>query len=237
MKRLFFMAIISCFAVTVSAQTTLFNGGHEDAPWGFSLGYVNKYWTTDIDGQRINENLWGEEGKRLHGFQMGITYSPCLPMGLGLDTGLFYECYISESKVVHEAGFDDFTESNIYIPLHAMYRIPFDHNSSLSLYGGFGMNIVVEGTYNITEYYHGYDWYGGRPYGGTSSYVAGWQEYDEGDWPSRFNFQWELGAKLRISNFILNANYAWGATNHKFYKGYTTHQNKLTIGLGYVCNF
>lgn len=215
----------------MSAQTTLYNGGHEEAPWGFTLGYVNKYWTTDIEGTTVNENLWGQEGKRLHGFQMGMTYSPCLPMGLGFDTGLHFECYISDSEVVHEAGFDDFTESNIYIPVHAMYRIPFDRNKSLSIYGGFGMNIVLEGTYNVHDYFH--DWMGTY----ESTYVGGVQVYNEGDWPNRFNFQWELGAKLRISNIILNASYAWGATNHKFYEGYKTHQNKLSIGLGYVCDF
>lgn len=214
--------------------TNLFNGGHQDAPLGFVLGYINKNWQTDFDGKTYKENLWGEENKRLHGFQLGVTYSPCLPVGLGLDTGLFLEVYISDSKVVHEAGYDDFTESDIYIPLHAMYRIPFNQNSSLMLYAGFGMNIVVSGEYHINEYYSGYSWLGGRPYGGAASYTAAYQAYDEGDWPRSFNFQWELGAKVRFSNFIIGGGYSIGMTNHKFYDGYKTKQNKLNISLGYV---
>jgi hypothetical protein len=227
MKRLFLLSLLSLFTSSLFAQ------GVNPKPWSFQFGYVNKGWSTDIDGKTIHENLWGQEDKKLHGFQFGITYSPTLPIGLGIDTGLFYECYISESEVVHDAGFDDFTEHNIYIPLHAQYRIPITPEFSISLYGGIGMNIVLDGTYNITEYYAGYTWGGGRPYGGSYSYIAGYQEYDEGDWPKRFNLQYEVGLKFNISNFVINAGYAWGATNHNFYEGYDTHQNKLSIGLGY----
>lgn len=228
MKRL----IIALSFLAICNSTTF--AQNRDAAWGATFGYVNKGWVTDIDGKTIHENLWGQEDKKLHGFQMGITYSPTFYAGLGIDTGLFYECYISESAVVHDAGFDDFTEHNIYIPLHAQYKFPISRDFSIYVYGGIGMNIVLEGTYNINDYYYGHDWYGGRPYGGTSTYIAGYQEYDEGEWPRRFNLQYELGAKLKISNFVITAGYAWGATNHKFYPGYDTRQNKLNIGIGYT---
>lgn len=241
MKRfLSLLTLALAFSISANAQTTYFNGGHQDAPLGFVLGYVNKYWSTDMNGSTIKENLWGQEDKRLHGFQMGVTYSPCLPFGLGIDTGLFFEAYISDSEVVHEAGYDNFTESNLYIPIHGMYRIPFNRDCSLSLYGGIGMNIVLSGEYNIESYYTGYDWLGGRPYGYHETFPAAYQAYDEGEWPKSFNLQWEFGAKFRIKNFMIGAGYAIGATNHKFYRKesgdgwYKTRQNKLNISVGYV---
>ena len=236
MKKL----IIALSLIATCNSTSFAQKG--DTAWGATFGYVNKGWVTDIDGKTIHENLWGQEDKKLHGFQMGITYSPTFYAGLGIDTGLFYECYISESAVVHDAGFDDFTEHNIYIPLHAQYKFPVSRDFSIYVYGGIGMNIVLEGTYNINDRYYGYysEWdgftgySGGRPYSGSYSQVVGYQEYDEGEWPRRFNLQYELGAKLKFSNFVITAGYAWGATNHKFYQGYDTRQNKLNIGIGYT---
>jgi len=232
MKKLFLLLSILFLSVTKS-----YGQGVDPEPWSFMFGYINKGWTTDIDGKSYSENLWGQEGKKLHGIQIGIGYSPTLPIGLGLDTGLYYECFISNSEVVHDYGYDDFTEHNLYIPVHAQFRIPVSPNFSIHPYAGFGMNIVLSGTYNINEYYGGYEydwWDGGRPYGGTSSIIAGYQSYDEGDWPKSFNFQWEIGAKLKISNFIISAGYAFGVTDHKFYEGYKTKQNKLNISLGYA---
>ena len=111
MKRfLSLLTLALAFCISANAQTTYFNGGHQDAPLGFVLGYVNKYWSTDMNGSTIKENLWGQEDKRLHGFQMGVTYSPCLPFGLGIDTGLFYEAYISARGVVRAAGYDNITD-------------------------------------------------------------------------------------------------------------------------------
>ena len=71
-------------AVQASAQTyDLFNGGHEDAPIGFTVGYVNKTWRTNFDDGVFHENPWGDENKRLHGMQFGVVYQPCFPIGFG----------------------------------------------------------------------------------------------------------------------------------------------------------
>ncbi len=95
----------------------LFAGNHEDVFCALSIGYVNKCWSTDFGDYTWRENFWGEEGKRLHGVQVGLTFQPCHPIGIGLHSGLFYEGYFSVSSAVKEMGWDNFTESSLYLPL------------------------------------------------------------------------------------------------------------------------
>ena len=90
MRKLHSLLIVMMMtAVQASAQTyDLFNGGHEDAPIGFTVGYVNKTWRTNFDDGVYHENPWGEENKRLHGMQFGVVFQPCFPIGFGAHTDL-----------------------------------------------------------------------------------------------------------------------------------------------------
>ena len=235
MKKIILAGLFALASINASAQGALFSGGHKEAPFGLVLGYVNKDWSTDFGSYTWRENLWGQKNKKLHGFQLGFQYAPCLPIGLGVDTGLFYECYISTSDVVQDWGFDDFTEHNLYVPIHAMWRFPLSRDCSFSVFGGLGLQWAMYGSYNCTYETVTWDWDSGRPYFGYVNYPEEWQQYgNNGEWPHHFNLQWEVGGKLRIKNFQLSASYAFGATNHEFYEGYKTKQNKLSIGLGFV---
>ena len=237
MKKFLFISLLAMMTVSARAQYTnygLFNGGHQDAPFGLVLGYVNKGWSTDFGSYTWHENLWGEKDKKLHGIQIGFQYAPCLPIGLGLDTGLFYECYISDSKVVHDYDFDNFSEHNLYVPIHAQWRFPLSRDISFSVFGGIGLQWAMYGSYNCEYGEVVYDWSYGRPYYRYVSYPEAWQQYGKGEWPHHFNLQWEVGGRFRVKNFQISASYAFGATNHDFYEGYKTRQNKLSIGLGYV---
>ena len=210
----------------------LFRGAHEDAPWGIQIGYVNKAWTTDFGDYTWSENLWGDHNKRLHGLQIGFLVQPCLKFGLGLHSGIFYECYISQCNSVKDMGWDQFNEHNLYIPLHAMYRFPFARNVSFMIFGGIGFNWAISGEYreNGHEYY---DSEGDSHYYGPYEY----QEYGTGNWPRRVNFSAELGGQLRISCMQLSFTYSRGLTDHKFYQGYSTRQNKIGISLAFVGDF
>lgn len=213
------------------STVTLFNGGHEDSPLEFTVGYVNKSWSTNFGNYSWNENLWGERDKRLHGFQVGVGYNPCMPVGLGIRTGLYYEAYISESKYVRENGWDDFTEHNIYIPLHAQWRIPFTYNTSLTLYGGLGFNYAFCGSYN--ERVRAFDpWLGLEILDNNFSY----QGYGYDNWPHRYNFSAEFGASLRIDRMAFKFTYSKGLTKHHFYDGYATHQNKIGVSVSFLTN-
>ncbi len=225
------------------AQTNLFNGLHEDVKWAFTLGYVSKDWRTNINGTVIHENLWGEEDKRMHGIQIGFNYQPCFKFGLGVHTGLFYEFYLSVSKTIKDYGFSDFGEHSLYIPLHGMYRLPITRKMSFNVFGGVGLNYALYGKYSDAEH---------RINGASNALmlILGSPEYmtipkDEwssnrylhygnGEWPKHFNLQWEVGGALRYKRWQLGFTYSFGASNHHFYQGYLTRQDKLNINCSVV---
>lgn len=250
-KHLFASIILYAVAITVSAQVDwqtgggagevysgkertfksnsadLWNGGHEDCDWAFTIGYVNKSWDTDFGSYKWHENLWGEEGKLLHGVQFGVDYNPCFAFGLGVHTGLFYEAYFSDGIAVRDYGYDDFTEHNIYMPAHLMYRLPMSRNASVMLFGGFGFNWAFSGEFSEDDYWE--DGYGNIHYDSEHIYYRG-----EG-WPKPFNVAVELGGKIRINHVLLGCTYSLGITDHRFYYPEAkTRQNKLNITLGYA---
>jgi len=218
------------FTYPESTTTTLFNGGHNDAPFGLQVGYVNKDWVTDFGNYTWHENLWGQKNKRVHGFQLGFVYQPCFNYGLGLHTGVLYEGYSSYCDGVKDQGWDKFYEHNIYFPVHGMYRFPFSENISLMLYGGVGFNWAIYGEYR--EYGHTYydSYYGTTQYDGPIEY----QQYGSNSWPHHWNIQGEVGASLRFGMFQCSFTWSRGLTNHEFYKGYKTRQDKLAFTIALV---
>ncbi len=114
-----------------------------------------------------------------------------------------------------------------------MYRLPFNRNSSLSIYGGLGFNWAIHGEYGTDDDYYDdflddyYDYYHGHPHMN--------QKYGRDEWPRRFNVSTELGATLRIKNVQCSFTYSHGLTNHHFYRregNFKTVQNKIGISIG-----
>lgn len=242
--------------VQPQSNVSLFDGGHKDAPIGFSIGYMNKDWRTDFGSRVFHENFWGMENKRLHGIQIGFSYQPCMKIGLGIHTGLYYELYISEADAVKEMNWDNFYEHNFYIPLHLMYRLPITKTCALHIFGGLGFNWAFSGQYKALDYvaedyYVAPGTFGVHRYE-NRYYEYGSQAYGKDGWPHRLNVQGEFGAALRFNKFQIQFIYSWGMTNHHFYdnfdpdhksdekdfvpRNYVTHQNKLSISLGYMTN-
>jgi len=208
----------------------LFNGGYEESPLSFNLGYVNKVWKTKYGNETVSENFFGEEGKRLHGFGFGVLYQPCFNFGLGLRTGINLEVYISNSSYVKDQKFDDFTELDLYIPLQACYRIPLSYKASLTLFGGLGFNVACHGQY--TEHNRVYDlitdqWY-------DDSYHET-QPYGKNGWPKRCNWSAEFGGTVRYSDFNFSFTYSRGLTKHEVGDALnTSRQDKLNFTIGYL---
>ncbi len=226
MKKGLAIVMLLVAFVNAKAQVSSIWKDHEDAPIGVTLGYVSKAWETDFDGDNYSENLWGEEGKRFHGIQLGAFFNPCYSWGGGVYTGLFYEAYISLSE---KMSYDKFTEHSLYLPLHLSYRLPFGKQTSLTVRGGLGFNWALYGEFRD----FGYEDYDGHYYG-PKDYLL---EYGRDGWPKRFNTQVEMALSLRYKIFQLTASYSRGLTDHEFYKrdgGYKTYQNKFGISLGLV---
>lgn len=233
-----FVLLFSQWCVGIQAQTSLFNGGHEDAPFGLTLGYVNKGWRTNMGGTVVRENLWGDKNKLMHGFQIGFNYQPCFDFGVGMHTGLFFEFYQSHAPSLLDLGYDRFEETNLYMPIHAMYRIPFTKHFSFSVFGGLGVNWAMYGSYQKYDRITGAElavslltngYFVPDPYR-----TQVWQQYGGGEWPRHFNLQWEIGGTLRYRWIQLGFTYSFGATNHHFYPGYLTRQDKMNVSLSFV---
>lgn len=215
--------------VAYTRRSGLF-GDHKESFWSATVGYTNKNWKTNANGTVMHENFFGEEGKKFHGFYFGANYQPTFNFGLGFRTGLLAEVYISKSNFVKDKDFDDYTELSLYIPLHAAYRLPIGYKSSISLYGGLGINYAVVGTYTQHRYYFDYytDEWIDDPYNVDQRYGSGW--------PKRFNASWEVGAAVNIKSFKIECTYSRGLTSHHLdpHQQYDSKQNKFSLGIGYV---
>lgn len=235
MIRKLTLLIITLCCLSVKAQSV---DSDEDEPKDVNLvfGYVSKQWSSKINGQTIHENLWGEKGKRLHGVQLGLAYTPTLPVGIGAYTGLFGEVYISFSKAM---GFDEFSEFSLYVPLHARIAVPISPKVAIDLHGGFGLNYACHGGFtNDDAYYWDYVWdtvldcYTLQ----RRHYELDHIRYGKDGWPKRFNAALEICAGIKIEKFTISGTYSWGLTNHKLYTAGPnsgTSQDKLSISLGY----
>ncbi|MCR5316521.1 MAG: hypothetical protein K6E52_11560 [Bacteroidaceae bacterium] len=238
-KRLMLMAIL-CSCVSFAAWADGIDGDtdeeNEKSDFSVVVGYVNKQWASDLKDHSIRENMWREEDKRLHGFQIGFSYTPTLPMGLGVYTGLFGEFYLSFSKAM---GYDEFTEFSLYVPIHANFTLPLSRNVSLKAHGGFGLNYACHGGFTNRDAYY-WDWVWDEVLGYATrqkkSYELDHIRYGKNGWPKRFNAALELNVGVSFNNIIVSGGYSWGLTDHQLYKdvpGSSTRQDKLTISVGY----
>lgn len=197
---------------------------YDSAPMGFSMGYVTKQWVTKGEGSRIKENVWGDENKMLHGLQVGLHFQPCFSWGLGLYSGLFYECYMAWSDEMKDNGYlDKFVEHCAYVPVHAYYRIPFAKKVALSVHGGVGMDYGIHASFSSSDE------------GDNTEPVTDY--YGQDAWPKRFNLSAEVGLGMRVGPVQVNALYSKGLTDHKFYTdqgNYKTIQNKLGLSVSWV---
>lgn len=191
---------------------------YDAAPFGVSIGYVQKQMVTKGEGEKYKENgVWDDgEDKWLHGMQIGFYAQPCLSWGLGLYTGLFYELYMSSGDL---GGYEDFQEHNIVIPVHALYRVPFSRKVALSIHGGLGFSYAVYGAYKADGYEDYTDFYG------------------EDAFPKRFNMALEGGIALRIGSVQVGLLYSKGINNHGSYSylgDFKTTYNKIGINVAWV---
>jgi len=233
MKKYILFAFFACTALIALADD---GDTDNDDNVSFVLGYVSKQWTSDVKGKTVHENLWGEEGKRLHGLQLGVAYTPKLPMGLGVYTGLFGECYFSFSKAM---GYDEFTEFSLYVPIHANFTLPLSDEVALNAHGGLGLSYACHGGFtNRDDYYWVRKWDEilGVTHWEKEHYEVDHLRYGKDGWPKRFNAALEVCLGVKIKQFLISGGYSWGLTDHHFYRdvpGASTKQDKLTVTLSY----
>ncbi|MBQ0060699.1 MAG: hypothetical protein MJZ69_01355 [Bacteroidaceae bacterium] len=219
MKKMRFLLLLAA-----AWMGTLTMNAQDDNSIGFSIGYINKDWVSNFSGGAYHENLWGEEGKKLHGIEMGFSYQPThAATGIGLWTGAYADVCFSESKAM---DYDTFTETSLYIPAHISFRIPVGYDADIKLHGGIGINWVLAGEFK--DYHRFWSYY--------NDYPDAYLHYGRDGFPHSFNFQAEAGIAVRINRIQINGGYSWGLSDHEFYPkdNVKTHQNKLFVTIGYV---
>lgn len=235
MKKFILFAFFACTTLIASAGDGDKNDDDNDNV-SFVLGYVSKQWSSSkVNGSTLHENMWREEGKRLHGVQFGVAYTPKLPMGLGVYTGLFGEGYFSFSKAM---GYDEFTEFSLYVPIHANFTLALSDDVALKAHGGLGLSYACHGGFTNKDAYF-YEWVWDEITGyhrQRKSYELDHIRYGKDGWPKRFNAALEINIGIQIKSFLISGGYSWGLTDHQFYKeipGSSTKQDKLAITVGY----
>lgn len=202
---------------------------------GLSVGYINKDWASAFPDGSYHENIFGEEGKRLHGVQVALNYTVCMPIGLGINTGLAYEWCFSYSKKVEEMGFDRFNEHSLYLPLHATWAIPVSRKATIAPFAGVGFNWKMSA--NMKKgVYDGFwtsDYYMNRRFRSHDDFSR--IHYGENGWPHALNAQLEFGVNVFIDGVHIGFTYSRGLTDHKFYRSdnVKTRQDKLALTFGF----
>lgn len=196
---------------------------------GLSLGYVTKQWSLHQDGRSEKIGYW-EDNKNLTGLQVGIRVEPQFKYGFGLNTGLYYEYYYSNTDNAYIS--DDYNnelgckgklqEHNIYLPLHFEYRLHFSGKFKVFFFGGLGFDYGLGGTIKYTDI-PGYE-------------DATFDDIYEDSWAwKRFNTSLEYGAGIYICGVQLNLGMTKGLINMSGDTDVKVKMNKnLSIGLSYM---
>lgn len=204
---------------------------YSPTPVDISVGYVQKQIVTSGNGEKVKESpAWFEgDSKWLRGFQIGVGVHPCFKFGLGFYSGVYYEMYISSND---EYDWSSFQEHNIYIPAHALFRIPFGDKVALWVHGGLGFNIGIAAAYKADDSDYNEDitdYYGESVFNTENFDIYG---------PKRLNMTTEIGLNIRIKGLAIGATYSKGITDNECYQdagdGYKTKMNKLAFNIAYT---
>lgn len=219
-----------------TTSSSLWNGGYDKTIFEIVVGYVNKSWICTYPSGTQREDFFGDTDKFFHGVQIGGLFTPSFDWGLGLRTGLFIEGYTSKNEWIR-SWCSYFGELDLYVPLHASFRIPFTDEFGLNLFGGMGFQWAING-----KYYKQTSTY--RPWGRRPGYeTVATQKYGNG-WPQKINWQAECGFNLRYRMIAVGFTYSFGLTDHSiqntFDDGTTyvtasrSHQDKMQVSVAFT---
>lgn len=122
-----------------------FNSPSEIHTWGVTAGYI----LTDDDNE---------------GIQVGVKMEPLYRYGFGWNTGATFEAY-APSCLFGMVGNNWFSHYAINIPIHGEYRAYITSRISVFGFGGFGLNTVVNSSFNEVDYPVTFEYGGGMRIG------------------------------------------------------------------------
>lgn len=200
-----------------------FNHSWDNYAGGFSVGYIQKQWTSKYDDNSTEEYGLFDDDKYYNGIQAGFRIDPQFGAGFGINSGLFYEyCWGKSDKIYDEAGSFHITyeEHGLYLPLDLKFTMNFSRWFQLSFYGGVGLNYVLSGKAYARD--------GGKTWGTTDTFK------EEDNW-SRFNAMLEYGASLRINAIQFDVTMAKGLNDWSDTKGTKITQGRPLCVSATIC--
>ena len=200
-----------------------FNHSWDNYAGGFSMGYIQKQWTSKYEDNSTEKYGLFDDDKYYNGIQAGFRIDPQFGAGFGMNSGLFYEyCWGKSDKIYDEAGSFHITyeEHGLYLPLDLKFTMNFSRWFQLSFYGGVGLNYVLSGKAYARD--------GGKTWGSSNVYK------EEDNW-SRFNAMLEYGASLRINALQFDVTMAKGLNDWSDTKGTKITQGRPLCVSATIC--
>ena len=217
---------------------------YDEAPLGLEVGWVRKQFRVSANGEEIYKGklIFIETGdgqdEWMNGVRAGIHFQPTFWKGIGLYTGLFWECYLASTDAYktdngYTSYFSKYEEHNLYLPIHLFYEIPLARKIAINLHGGIGLNYCLQR--KMYDYKYEVD---------NVEYDISYNILKDDDnyfpeFPDAFSASWEVGVQLRLGPIILGAELMNPLTKHKFELDgikYETKMYRQAFTLSYVFN-
>ncbi len=258
MRKIYTVAILSLIAF----QAFAFSFEPSTNPWvGFTVGYVSSQVKISDGNETDKFGLFGEtkldketkkdikemekEGYKVNypdrnystGLQVGLTFNPEFVYGIGLKTGLLYECAIYNysssysKKDYSEKSSSVDSDHAMSIPLQISWRVEVYDELSLFLYTGPVFDIHL-GQYSHSSYSakdddanYSVDTYTkGAPYSKTyytktvvkddgDKDDSGWEDFENEPSMTRLNVAWAVGAGIQWKGLRLTVGGQFGMNN------------------------
>lgn len=187
----------------------------EDYPYGFTFaGYTNYRldWQSDSDPDDTyrGDDVWGNNGGRIHGAQFGFHFQYCPEwwFGIGFYTGAMFDLFYtfndpddwSSDPLSIGACYTSHREYAATVPIHLFLRLPVSFIDGVALWAHAGPDF-------------NYAW-GGRYYDNRDDYRQVEYDYGEGFHRSRFNISYSVNFGLLIDHLLIEAGMTHGLTKH-----------------------
>lgn len=181
---------------------------------GFYIGYTNYQlnWQSNSapDDTYTGDDIWGEEGRRIHGGQFGFSLqeTPDWWFGIGYYTGLQIDLFYTFNNPKKWTGASNATsalytshkEYAVTLPVHIFLRLPLPIDN-VNLWGHAGIDF---------SYY-----WGGRYHDNRGDYVDEQFDYDGEIHRKPFNISLSFAGGLQIDQFVAETVWSIGFLDHE----------------------
>ena len=199
-----------------------FNHAQDYFCGGFSVGYIQKQWTIEENGEKEKCGLFDDD-KYIQGVQAGFRIDPQFGAGFGINSGLFYEyCWAKSDDEYSSYGtyHTTYEEHGLYLPTHLKFTMNFSEWFQLSFYGGTGFYYALSGKAYLRS--------DGETYDSEDVFA------EEENW-KKFNMMLEYGLSIRIKALQIDITQSQGLNNWSDTDGLKVKQGRPLSVSATIC--